>query len=47
MEVCGVKLESGNKATDWTPAPEDDERRIASLEARVSALEAAALAGGE
>lgn len=21
--VCGLKLEQGNKATDWTPAPED------------------------
>lgn len=23
MYVCGIKLERGNKATDWTPAPED------------------------
>ena len=23
MEICGIKLETGNKATDWTPAPED------------------------
>ncbi len=23
MEVCGLKLERGNKATDWSPAPED------------------------
>lgn len=23
FEVCGIKLEKGNKATDWTPAPED------------------------
>ena len=45
--VCGCKLEKGNKATDWSPAPEDDERRIASLEARVAALEAAAVSGGE
>lgn len=22
--ICGLKLEKGNKATDWTPAPEDD-----------------------
>ena len=22
--VCGLKLEKGNKATDWTPAPEDN-----------------------
>ena len=25
IEVCGMKLEKGNKATDWTPAPEDIE----------------------
>ena len=23
MEVCGLKFERGNKATDWSPAPED------------------------
>ena len=23
MYVCGIKLENGNKATDWSPAPED------------------------
>ena len=23
FEVCGLKLEKGSKATDWTPAPED------------------------
>ena len=23
MYVCGIKIEKGNKATDWTPAPED------------------------
>lgn len=27
-----VKIEKGNKATDWTPAPEDDEERLSSLE---------------
>ena len=47
IQVCGVKLEKGNKPTDWTPAPEDDERRITSLEARVAALEAMAVSGGE
>lgn len=26
--VCGLKLEKGNKATDWTPAPEDTEEAI-------------------
>lgn len=30
--VCGIKLEKGNKPTDWTPAPEDDEERLSSLE---------------
>lgn len=23
IDVCGIKLEKGNKATDWSPAPED------------------------
>ena len=27
IEVRLVKLERGNRATDWSPAPEDDERR--------------------
>lgn len=26
--VCGLKFERGNKATDWTPAPEDMENKI-------------------
>ena len=47
ITVSNMKLEKGNKPTDWTPAPEDDERRITSLEARVAALEAAAVSGGE
>lgn len=25
VQACGLKLEKGNKATDWTPAPEDNE----------------------
>ena len=28
FEVCGMKLEKGNKATDWTPAPEDTQADI-------------------
>lgn len=28
LSVCGFKLERGNKATDWTPAPEDAESDI-------------------
>ena len=47
IEVCAMKLEAGNKPTDWSPAPEDAERRITALEARVAALEAAAVSGGE
>ena len=47
IEVCDIKLEKGNKATDWSPAVEEDTERIAALEARVSALEAAAVSGGE
>lgn len=47
IKIRNVKFEKGNKPTDWSPAPEDDERRISSLEARVAALEAAAVSGGE
>ena len=47
IEVCAMKLEAGSKPSDWSPAPEDAERRITSLEARVAALEAAAVSGGE
>ena len=47
IEVCNIKLEKGTKATDWSPAPEEDTERIASLEARVAALEAMAVSGGE
>ncbi|MDV3427477.1 MAG: hypothetical protein LIR50_10630 [Bacillota bacterium] len=28
LEVCGMKLEKGAKATDWTPAPEDTQADI-------------------
>ena len=34
--VCGLKLERGNKATDWTPAPEDIETEIQSVEKQVT-----------
>jgi hypothetical protein len=30
--IANLKLEEGNKATPWTPAPEDDEERLSSLE---------------
>lgn len=36
-----LKLERGNKASDWTPAPEDTEEAIAELVRRVAALEGA------
>ena len=47
IEVCNIKLEKGTKATDWSPAVEENTERIASLEARVAALEAMAVSGGE
>lgn len=47
IEVCNIKLEKGTKATDWSPAVEEDTESIASLEARVAALEAVAVSGGE
>ena len=47
IEACNIKLEKGTKATDWSPAPEEDTERIASLEARVAALEAMVVSGGE
>ena len=30
--ICGVKFEKGNKATDWTPAPEDTDQQITAAE---------------
>lgn len=47
IEACNIKLEKGTKATDWSPAAEEDTERITSLEARVAALEAVAVSGGE
>lgn len=47
IEACNIKLEKGTKATDWSPAVEENTERIASLEARVAALEAVAVSGGE
>lgn len=47
IEACNIKLEKGTKATDWSPAVEEDTERFASLEARVAALEAMAVSGGE
>lgn len=36
--IDNVKLEKGNKATDWTPAPEDVEAEISALDYLKSAL---------
>ena len=41
-DVCGVKLEKGAKATDWTPAPEDVDTDIAAAQAAADAAQAAA-----
>jgi len=40
ISICGLKLEKGNKATDWTPAPEDVDDDISDA---VNASEAAML----
>lgn len=34
--VRNVKIEIGNKATDWTPAPEDIETRVSSAESAIT-----------
>lgn len=33
VSFCGIKLESGNKATDWSPAPEDIETELNAVQA--------------
>lgn len=33
--LCGFKLEKGNKATDWTPAPEDMESLVTEAKAEI------------
>ena len=37
---CDLKLEKGNRATDWTPAPEDAESCISALDTRMTSAEA-------
>lgn len=39
MEVKEFKLELGNLATDWTPAPEDGEEALSEVTQRTTALE--------
>ena len=39
LQIRKVKCEFGNKATDWTPAPEDTESDITSLTTKYSTLE--------
>ena len=34
----GIKLEVGNKATDWTPAPEDIESEISTVQSSITQL---------
>lgn len=33
--ICGLKLEKGTIATDWTPAPEDLETRVTNAETQI------------
>ena len=40
--LCGCKLEKGDKATDWTPAPEDVDADIAMAQAAAEAAQATA-----
>lgn len=36
--VCGVKLEKGNKPTDWSPAPEDVQEELNNAVAKVDVM---------
>lgn len=36
--ICGVKLEKGNRATDWTPAPEDVSGKISDAQKQLDNL---------
>ena len=35
LRVANLKLEKGNRATDWTPAPEDLEERVTTAETKI------------
>ena len=39
FQIKNVKLEEGNKATDWTPAPEDIDGVINSVDSKVNTLQ--------
>ena len=39
IQIWDIKLEKGNKSTDWSPAPEDIEGDVSALEQRVSTAE--------
>ena len=34
LEICGMKLEKGNKATDWSEAPEDIEDKFGNIDGK-------------
>lgn len=37
--ICGAKFEKGNKASEWSPCPDDIETTVSTIEQRVSAAE--------
>ena len=39
IEICGFKMEKGNKATDWTPAPEDTDAAINTVQENLDNME--------
>src|SRR5690625_180988 len=39
-EIINMKVEKGNRATDWTPAPEDVDGAISDVSGRVESLDA-------
>lgn len=38
LEIRNMKVERGNKATDWTPAPEDIEGKVADVERKAEGI---------
>lgn len=38
FNIAYLKLEEGNKATDWTPAPEDVDANISSVEGKITTV---------